>query len=120
MRVNLAIEDRAAPHEPVSVARPMVRRVKEELVAGESVDALLRAFADFTWKRRPDGGFRISAHLDREVADPLVRALMRIEAELLAEDANLIGSSGTALRNPEQRRADALVALGLRVAEARR
>jgi hypothetical protein len=97
-----------------------VRRVEDEQVAGESVDALRRAFADFMWKRRPDGGFRISARLDRELADPLLRALIRIEAELLAEDANLIGSSDTALRTPEQRRADALVALGLRVAEARR
>jgi hypothetical protein len=96
------------------------RPVEDELVAGESVDALLRALTEFTWKRRPDGGFRISARLDREVADPLIGALLRIEAELLAEDAHLIGGSGTALRTPEQRRADALVALGLRVAEARR
>ncbi len=98
----------------------MVRCMNQEFVVGEPVDVLLRAFSDFTWKLRPDGGFRISAQLDRELADPLVRALMRIEAELLAEDADLIGTSDTALRTPEQRRADALVALGLRVVDARR
>jgi hypothetical protein len=93
--------------------------MKHELVAGESVDALRRAVAAFEWKRRSNGWFRASVQLDRDLGDPLRRALMRVEAELLAKDADAIGRSDTAVRTVEQRRADALVALGLRLADAR-
>jgi hypothetical protein len=80
---------------------------------------LRRAFAAFTLKRQPDGRFKGSLQLDRELGDPLLRALIRVEAELLAEDADQIGRSDAAPRTAEQRRADALVALALRLADAR-
>ncbi|HET6921436.1 MAG TPA: hypothetical protein VFI46_18530 [Jiangellaceae bacterium] len=48
----------------------------------------------------------------------LLRAIMRIEAELLLADANEVGSSAAEPRTPQQRRADAFVALALRVADA--
>ena len=108
----------SAHTDAMSVARPTVRNMKQALVAGESVDMLRRAFAAFEWKRRPSGWIDVSVHLDRELADPLLRALMRVEAELLAEDADLIGGSDTAPRTADQRRADALVALGRRLADA--
>jgi hypothetical protein len=91
--------------------------MKQELVAGESVDALRRAFAAFDWKRRK-GRLKCSVHLEAELAEPFVRALMRVEAELLLQDADLVGKPDTTLRTPEERRADALLALGLRLADA--
>jgi hypothetical protein len=93
--------------------------MKDTLVAGEPIGARLRAFGELSLRRNPNGGYRVSARFDREFGAPLLRALMRVEAELLTEDADLIGKADTQLRTPEERRADALVALSLRVADAR-
>ncbi len=66
--------------------------------------------------RKARGGWvRISATLDREVGEPLQRALVRIEGELLAQDRR---GGGADARTAGQRRADALVVLVDRLAEA--
>lgn len=43
---------------------------------------------------------------------------MRVEAELLLEDADRLGEPGGEERTPDQRRADALLALTLRMSDA--
>jgi hypothetical protein len=57
-----------------------------------------------------------SATLDRELGGSVHRALMRIDHEL--READRADRSGQA-RTPEQRRADALVVLVFRLAEAK-
>lgn len=48
---------------------------------------------------------------------PLQRALMRVEAQLLCEDANSVGCRHFQIRTQEQRAADALVQLAQAVGE---
>jgi hypothetical protein len=61
--------------------------------------------------RDGDGMYRASFILDPEHGVPLRRALMRVEAELLMEDADSIGSEEFEDRTPEERAADALFRL---------
>lgn len=49
------------------------------------------------------------------MAPVFVRAIMRIEAELLLNDAELVNIDQGEPRTPEERRTDALIALLLRV-----
>lgn len=65
-----------------------------------------------------DGSMRISALLTPDVAYPLRRALMRVEAELLLADADTLSENGGEERTPDQRLHDALLALARRVADA--
>jgi hypothetical protein len=58
-----------------------------------------------------DGMCHASFTLTPEDGAPLQRALMRVEAELLIEDAHSIDSLHPQDRTPGQRRADALVRL---------
>jgi hypothetical protein len=58
-----------------------------------------------------DGMYRSSFTLDPKDGVPLRRALMRVEAELLMEDADSIGGQEFEDRTPEQRAADALLRL---------
>lgn len=88
------------------------------MVAGEPVDVLVKALRQLKWKKTNAGMMRFSAMLDRELGMPLHRALIRIERELLDQDIDQAGESGVQMRTPEQRGADALMALVLRVAEA--
>lgn len=87
-------------------------------VAGERLDDLARALAFLHPEHRSDGTFSVQATLGPDVAPPLLRALMRIEAELLLHDADVVTAGQGELRTPGQRRADALVALALRVQDA--
>ena len=50
----------------------------------------------------------MSVALDPERGDPLLRALTRVEAELLCEDADAVGTPLEAERSYEQRTVDAL------------
>lgn len=67
---------------------------------------------------RDDGMMAVGFQLDRRLAPPFVRALMRVEAELLLHDADRLGQGSNHPRTDGQRRADAFVALALRVVEA--
>ncbi|MGH8985059.1 MAG: hypothetical protein ACRDY6_14445 [Acidimicrobiia bacterium] len=60
-----------------------------------------------------------AVRLEPELGLPFVRALMRVEAELLLQDANALGGARDEKRTDAQRRADAFVALALRVVDAR-
>lgn len=90
------------------------------MLAGEPIDVLVRALASFEWTRKADGMVRVSASMDPELGRSFLRALERMEQELLVGDTERIGNGDTVFRTSEQRRADALVALVLRLADARR
>lgn len=90
----------------------------EVRVAGEPADTLLMALARIDWKDEPDGMTSGSFVLEPALGRPLIRALMRIEAELLEQDANTFGQPDVEERTHEQRAVDALVALALRVTDA--
>jgi hypothetical protein len=84
-----------------------------EIIYGESVEALmpgLLTIAD-NMKLTKDGWFNFSVRLEPERANPLRRALMRVEAELLSEDADAIGTPHESQRSYEERAARALVRL---------
>lgn len=89
-------------------------------VAGEDPHvllALVRRFVDSLVLNEDGTMFSGHARYGKEEAPPLVRALMRIEAELLLDDARRLGPE-TPWRTPEQRGADALALLVLRSAAA--
>jgi hypothetical protein len=93
---------------------------RKRRVAGENVDVLLPLLVRFAHSLRPgaDGAFSGHATYGKEEGPPLVRALMRVEAELLLHDARHLRGPGDGWRTPEARRADALVLLVLRTASA--
>jgi hypothetical protein len=91
--------------------------VESQTVAGEPVDALVRGLRKFTCRKTDAGTIAVSARLGRELGGSIYRALIRIEQELY--DADRASRHGVHSRTPEQRRADALVALVLRVADAK-
>ena len=86
-------------------------------VAGEATADLLRSFGDIKMSTGLNG-MNIDAHLAPDVGAPLLRALLRVEAELILADAEDLRDDDRELRTPDQRRADAFVALTQRVAEA--
>lgn len=86
-----------------------------DLVAGERRTDLVRAAAHIVVKPKPNGRYSFNADIPAEVRPQFTRALMRVEAELMLHDADLIGAESGESRTPDQRRADALIALILRV-----
>jgi len=84
-----------------------------ELIYGEQASDLLLALTKLTDGMRitRDGSYLFTARMDPTEAAPLRRALMRIEAELLCEDADQIGGAGEVERTYDERRGDALVRL---------
>ncbi|HVE46750.1 MAG TPA: DUF222 domain-containing protein [Acidimicrobiales bacterium] len=95
-------------------------KIQDRIVYGERVSALmpgLTAFGDAA-SIDEDGMFSSSVVLHPTVAHPLVRALMRAEAELLLEDAESIGSESPDERTSAQRRADAFMRLALKMNKA--
>jgi hypothetical protein len=56
-----------------------------------------------------------SVRLEPERANPLCRALMRVEAELLSEDADAVGTPHESHGSYEERAADGLVRLAKRL-----
>ncbi|MGH2660904.1 MAG: RNA polymerase subunit sigma-70 [Actinomycetota bacterium] len=81
-----------------------------QMIAGEPVEELLKALRQLTWRKTGTGKIRLSASLDGELGGPLCRALIRIERELL-QNGEAVSRPGVHVRTPEQRRADAVVAL---------
>lgn len=88
---------------------------ESDLIAGESRADLLRALSYMSTESGPDGEYIVNGDLPREVAPPFIRAIMRVEAELLLHDAELVTVEEGEPRSPEERRTDAFVALMLRV-----
>jgi hypothetical protein len=91
--------------------------LETKIVAGEPVEPLFRALRRIMSEAEEvDGMYRVSTTLPPEEAEPLGRALMRIEAELLVADAATVGTAQHEERTPPQRRHDALVLLAQRIA----
>jgi hypothetical protein len=84
-------------------------------IEGEPVGLLVEALREFEWEPARDGMVHARADLEPRLWHPLLRALLRIESELIAEDAEMIGTPGWHLRSYEQRSADALVTLADRM-----
>ncbi|MEV6339988.1 hypothetical protein AB0M12_35345 [Nocardia vinacea] len=93
----------------------MADDMDSDLVAGERRADLERALTYVSTEPQPDGGYIINGDLPPDVAPPFIRAIMRVEAELLLNDAELVTVDEGEPRTPEERRADAFVALILRV-----
>jgi hypothetical protein len=89
----------------------------ERFVAGEPIDVLRRALGRLG-TRKTARGVALDAAIPSEEALPFMRALMRVEAELLVHDADHLIGPDAAPRSADERRADALVALVLRIEEA--
>lgn len=87
-------------------------------VAGERVDQLQEILREVQFTQVHGGGVRINAHLTHADGACLMRAIMRVEAELLLHDADQVTAEVSEPRTAAKRRADAFVALALRVADA--
>jgi hypothetical protein len=93
-----------------------------EIVYGEQIGDLvpgLFAVRDSMTIGRA-GTYHVSLTLEPEVGQPLRRAMMRVEAELLLEDADSVGEGHEVVRTYEQRAADGLVRLAKAVGHATR
>jgi hypothetical protein len=95
------------------------RAMEDRRVAGEPVEVLVQALEEIEFTEEPDGMIHGAVRLEPELGLPFFRALMRVEAELLLQDANTLGEARDEKRTDVQRRADAFVALALRVVDAR-
>ena len=98
---------------------PYLPGMDDQRVSGEPIDLLSEAVARFEYAQGRDGMVHLELRLEPRLGDPLLRALMRIEAELLLEDADRFGNPDEEPRTHAQRGADALVLLTERMANAR-
>lgn len=87
-------------------------------VYGEPIDDLAQALVQCETGEEPDGLIRFSLELEPDEFAPLLRALMRAEADLLREDAERLRPPFGEERTEGQRRADALVELVRQLGEA--
>ena len=87
------------------------------MVAGERADRIMSVFARAELGETDDGMASISVTIAPDEAF-VTRALMRIEAELMLEDADAFRSGHDDLRTSGQRGADALVLLVQRASDA--
>lgn len=72
------------------------------------------ALAAVRTRRRDDGDLELTGEIAPELAEPLLRAVERIGAELVADDER----RGAPVRSGARLRADAFVALLLRVTDS--
>jgi hypothetical protein len=86
-----------------------------DLVAGERRDELIAALLEARLSPATGGVVRLNIDLPENC--PLIRALMRVEAELILMDADAMARGRFAPRTSDQRRADAFMALALRAAD---
>jgi hypothetical protein len=84
-----------------------------DLVAGEPRAVLREALASIRTRRLPDGTLDLAGDIPAELAQPLLRALERVAAELTADDER----RGAEVRAGGRLQADAFVALLLRVTD---
>jgi len=94
----------------------MIDDAKSDRIGGEPRELLLRAMACLTVTDAPGGGGFVSGKLPRDLAEPFTRALMRIEAEFLLNDAEAFTATVGEPRTQSERRADALEAIVFRLA----
>jgi hypothetical protein len=90
--------------------------IGSKCVAGEPVSALLRALA-LTRSTDTEDGVFIEAEIPAPLAAPFMRALMRVEAELLLRAADRL-TEASEEQDESDRRAEAFVLLVRRIAEA--
>ena len=95
----------------------MADDVDSDLIAGELRADLLHALTYVQTEDGPDGSCVVNGDLPPEVAPPFIRAIMRIEAELLLHDAEQVTVERGEPRSPDERRTDAFLALALRVTD---
>ena len=90
------------------------------MIYGEHVEALLPGLQKLSRSLRPspDGLYRAEVRLTPDEVVPLQRALLRVEAELLCEDADQLATTEVG-RTYELRRADAVLRLVEAVAALR-
>lgn len=94
---------------------------QELLINGETVDALIEIFPYIKTSRDGKGMMNMSVHdVPFAVMAPFIRALMRREARLLREDADLVDEAAKEPRTDDQRRLDAFVDLVASIAAARK
>ena len=86
-----------------------------DLVAGERRDELIAALLEARLSPASEGVVRLNMDLPDNCA--LIRALMRVEAELILMDADAMAQGRFEHRTSDQRRADAFMALALRAAD---
>ncbi len=92
--------------------------MKDAMVFGESARTLLTTLSKCeTREDDVSGAIRFDLRMTPEETGPVVRALLRAEAELLLDDADTFDPTATT-RTPEQRRADALVEIAIAAARA--
>ena len=95
----------------------MADDLDSDLIGGELRDDLLRALTFVSTESGPDGSYIVNGDLPPEVAPPFIRAILRIEAELLLHDAEQVALGKGEPRTQEERRTDAFLALALRVTD---
>jgi len=93
----------------------MIDDAGREQIGGEPRELLLQAIACLTVTKGRGGGGILSGKLPQDLAEPFTRALMRIEAELLLNDADVLTATIGEPRTQSERRADALVEMVLRL-----
>ncbi len=86
--------------------------MRQRNVAGESIELLRAALGKLQHRTTSDGMVELTGNLEPELGDPLWRAVLRVEEELLAQDE---AQGDPDVRTTEQRRADAFVLLAERV-----
>jgi len=82
--------------------------MQKAMVYGESAEAILDTLCGSDRSITDAGMYRFDLRMTPDEAGPVVRALMRAEAELLLEDADAFDPQEE-MRTAEQRRADAMV-----------
>ncbi len=88
-------------------------------VAGESLDDLVAVLSNLQVCDEVDGLTEVDLRLNGEESAIFRRALMRLEAELLLDDANELDVASLAtMRTPVQRRHDAFMLLVERILDA--
>lgn len=101
---------------PISVTGTLYGAgMERRTVAGEPIDVLQGALAKMTHRKASDGMVEIFLTLGPELGEPLQRALLRIEKELLDHDMT---HGGPDVRTTPQRLADAFVVLTERLTAA--
>lgn len=88
-----------------------------EIVAGEDIREVMEVLSKLKWTESDDGSWTSHGTWGTE-GNAFARALMRIDAELMTDEADLIGSPGHRLRTDDQRRADAFYELVMRIGDS--
>ncbi len=90
---------------------------RPDLVAGEARSDLREALSVLRTRRLDDGSLELSGEIPERLAEPLVRAMSWVQDELRLDDAARAVHGGPEPRAEGHLRADALMALILRVTD---